>query len=78
MTQNKFIKGNLRIIVATIAFGLGVNKPDVRGVIHFNMPKSIENYTQVCVYIHKKLIFFFFFFFFFFLFIIFIFFFFFF
>jgi len=64
MTQNKFIKGNLRIIVATIAFGLGVNKPDVRGVIHFNMPKSIENYTQVCVYIHKKLIFFFFFFFF--------------
>ncbi|KAG4103258.1 ATP-dependent DNA helicase [Neocallimastix lanati (nom. inval.)] len=46
MTQNKFIKGNLRIIVATIAFGLGVNKPDVRGVIHFNMPKSIENYTQ--------------------------------
>jgi len=47
MTQSKFINGSLRIIVATIAFGLGVNKSDVRGVIHFNLPKSIENYTQV-------------------------------
>ncbi|OUM68248.1 hypothetical protein PIROE2DRAFT_4128, partial [Piromyces sp. E2] len=46
MTQSKFINGNLRIIVATIAFGLGVNKSDVRSVIHFNLPKSIENYTQ--------------------------------
>ncbi|ORX57724.1 ATP-dependent DNA helicase [Piromyces finnis] len=44
--QSRFMNNNLRIIVATIAFGLGINKPDVRGVIHFNMPKSIEDYTQ--------------------------------
>ncbi|RUS20545.1 hypothetical protein BC937DRAFT_94980 [Endogone sp. FLAS-F59071] len=44
--QTNFMRGHLRILVATIAFGLGLNKADVRSVIHFSMPKSLENYVQ--------------------------------
>lgn len=44
--QKRFIKGDLRVIVATIAFGMGINKPDIRGIIHYNLPKSFENYMQ--------------------------------
>lgn len=44
--QNAFMSGELRIVVATIAFGMGINKSDIRGIIHFNMPKSFENYVQ--------------------------------
>ncbi|ORX93962.1 P-loop containing nucleoside triphosphate hydrolase protein [Basidiobolus meristosporus CBS 931.73] len=44
--QTNFMTGKLRILVATIAFGLGLNKLDVRSVIHFNLPKSMENYVQ--------------------------------
>ena len=44
--QRSFMRGKICIMVATVAFGMGVNKADVRGIIHFNMPKAIENYVQ--------------------------------
>uniref|UniRef100_A0A4W3GC95 DNA 3'-5' helicase n=1 Tax=Callorhinchus milii TaxID=7868 RepID=A0A4W3GC95_CALMI len=44
--QNHFMSGQLRIVVATVAFGMGLDKSDVRGIIHYNMPKGFENYVQ--------------------------------
>ncbi|XP_035476813.2 ATP-dependent DNA helicase Q4 [Scophthalmus maximus] len=44
--QNNFMCGELRLVVATVAFGMGLDKADVRGIIHFNMPKSFESYVQ--------------------------------
>lgn len=45
--QKKFMSGKIRVLIATCAFGMGLNKPDLQAVIHFSLTKSFENYVQV-------------------------------
>ncbi|MBC6435960.1 DNA helicase RecQ [Nostoc sp. HG1] len=44
--QTRFIRDDVRVMVATVAFGMGINKPDVRFVVHYDLPRNIEGYYQ--------------------------------
>jgi ATP-dependent DNA helicase RecQ len=44
--QERFMRGETRVLVATVAFGMGIDKPDIRAIVHYNLPQSVEGYYQ--------------------------------
>merc|ERR1719309_562536 len=44
--QSHFMSGRLRVVVATVAFGMGIDKADIRAIVHYNMPKTFESFIQ--------------------------------
>jgi RecQ family ATP-dependent DNA helicase len=46
LIQNRFFSGKIRVVVATVAFGMGLDKSNIRGIIHYSCPQSIEGYVQ--------------------------------
>ncbi|MGB3532712.1 MAG: DNA helicase RecQ [Microcoleaceae cyanobacterium] len=44
--QTRFVRDDIRVMVATVAFGMGINKPDVRFIVHYDLPRSLESYYQ--------------------------------
>lgn len=44
--QERFMRGETRVLVATVAFGMGIDKADIRGIVHYNLPQSVESYYQ--------------------------------